>query len=139
MANLQSLTIKPTSYRKQIYDTICKPTFHPLYLSFFSPSFVVTQISLPLLYRAFFSFPYLIPWPRFFHRQCAFPSLHWFSLCLAAVRSIFRLLHLSSLMFVRFISPRSFLVTRPLVFLPSRPILLPCTSFTSYFFVISYC
>lgn len=68
MANLQTLTIKPTSYRKQIYDTICKPTFHPLYLSFFSRSFVVTQISLSLLYRAFFSFLYLLPRPRFFHR-----------------------------------------------------------------------
>lgn len=37
---------------------------------------------------------------------------------------IFRPLHLSSLMFVRFISPWPCLMTRPLVFLPSHPILL---------------
>lgn len=61
MANLQSLTIKPTFYRKQIYDTICNPTFHPLYLSFFSRSFVVAQISLSLLYCTFFSFLYPLP------------------------------------------------------------------------------
>ena len=114
---------KPNSYQRPIYDTICNPTFHPCLSSL---------TKLPYYHYTVLLFSFSFIFSRDSINWVSFPSLRQFWLRLVAMRSIFRPLHLSSLMFVRFISRRSFLVTRPLVFLPSRPTFLPSASFAGY-------
>lgn len=127
-------------------DIILKRRGTNLYSQFRISSVTCSSFLLVIIFLAFSSFFQL---PRFL--SFFFFSIQWnvsSAFCTGSNSisrvPIFRPLHLSSLMFVRFISPWPCLMTRPLVFLPSHPILLLllllllCFSREFYFHVISY-